>query len=146
MIMKLDYQTATEKHKALSELGLDRLYLAEGEYPWSLVTDCQFGPWLHSNMPVTIDFTAYDPVTGLTFLWSVDFEYQPAQDSSYFQFNTERCEYVLARLNGEAKVKFQNLLLKYGQRVKKQAEEMKALADHQLEMANTLIALGEQVE
>jgi len=132
------YQEATEKAEAIKVIGLDEIYLNEGEFPWHLVTKVEPGSSHRLEISTSVWFYAHDPVTDLNFRWSFDIEGREANGRGIYMIKVRECLTILELLPPKAEKQFQEYLTDCAEKITKHADELDKYAKDEYKTAKRL--------
>jgi hypothetical protein len=139
----MSFARAISCASALDQLEIEDVWLDRdaGDLPWRLVTSCQTGALYRNGIPVTVQFNAKHPATGLSFRWHYDLERRDANGSAEFHIDVEGCRRVMRWIPEPARAQFRELLRATADAVRERAAEYQKAADRQATAARTLADL-----
>lgn len=130
------YADLAQNYKAIGQTEI--WLMRDQEAPWHLVTSMEDGASYRLSIPVSISLSAQDPVSGLTFNWSLDIEKREANGRGSYMFDVERLRSVREQLPQNMRARFHDLLAVGAMAARKQADEYQKFADEQRSMATEL--------
>ena len=140
MLPNMSFKHAVSCASALQQLDIEEVWLDRdaGDLPWRLVTACEAGCSYRNGIPVTVQFNAKHPATGLRFRWHFDLEKRDANGSAEFHIDVEECRRVMRYIPEQARAQFRELLRVTANAIRERATEYQQAADRQAIAARTL--------
>jgi len=136
--VQMTYKKARENETFLKKLGMSKVILGEGPYPWHLVHKLGVIGSRQGDPRETVMFYAEDSSNGLTYKWFFDIIVFGATGFEQPTIKVEAIKKILGSLKGKMQKKFKDHLLlcadgvaesneTYVKIVKQHKEEIKAL-------------------
>lgn len=131
------FEEVEEKAEAIKAIGLDEVYLSNGEKPWHLATHCEKGGSHRLDIATNVWFSGISP-SGIPIRWSFEIEPPSANGKGTYQIDVDGCSKVLASLKEPCRAEFQRYLSNCADAVEKNAKELARLAEGERQTAQTL--------
>jgi hypothetical protein len=144
----MKYSEAIKNADALRALGQDkRVWLAtwdngDAERPWHLPATCRAGGSHRLEISTSAVFSAFDPVSRLTFEWDHDIEPRSASGKGGYEIDTDGIGEILSLMHPSTAKAFRKYLAGCAVAVQKKAKEWRDYADRQMRDADTLRRLA----